>query len=322
MKRCCDIVIATWNAVEMTRTALASVRDKSNFPYRLILVDNSDHEAARESYRQIAASSEFGETLLIQNENNLGWLKATNIGIRHADSEFVCLLNNDVICGKDWLRRCIDLIERESMVAVVNPRGNERSENARVKDVDAYAQELQSTLDRQYTELDRCSGYCMVSKRALYDELGLLDEIFDRGYFEDFDFSRRAQSAGYLCAQCDDAFVFHLGSQSFKQMPEGPKRAMHDRNRDICFGRWGKPRRVFVRVCSSEQNVDELRALIRKNRVYLLENKNIPEEIREFRHGNLELKKNRWFWEPLYFLIRAKLWAANNKIDEARIIYR
>jgi GT2 family glycosyltransferase len=321
MKKRCDIVIATWNAVEMTQTALASVRDKSNFPYRLILVDNSDQEVARESYRQIAASSEYGDTLLIQNERNIGWLKATNIGIRHADSEYVCLLNNDVICGVDWLRRCVDLIERESMVAVVNPRGNERSENSRVNDIDIYAQELQLAQGGVFTELDRCSGYCMVTRRTLYGQLGLLDEVFDGGYFEDFDFSRRAQSAGYLCAQCDDAFVFHLGSQSFKHVPEGPKRAMHDRNRDICFARWGRPQRLFVRVCNPIQNVDELRALIRKNYVYLLENKNTPNEILEFRHGNLKLQKNKWFWEPLYFLIKARLWVKNKKIDEVRIIY-
>jgi GT2 family glycosyltransferase len=321
MKRCCDIVIATWNAVEMTRTALSSVRDKSNFPYRLILVDNSDQEVARESYRQIAASSEFGETLLIQNERNLGWLKATNIGIRNSDSEYICLLNNDVICGVDWLRRCVDLIEREPTVAVVNPRGNERSENAQITDINTYALELQKTQNGVYTEVDRCSGYCMVTKRALYEELGLLDEIFNGGYFEDFDFSRRAQSVGYLCVQCDDAFVFHLGSQSFKQVPEGPKRAMHDRNREICYGRWGRVPRIFIRICNSKQNVEDLRTLIRKNRVYLLKNKNVPREIVEFRHGNLEFKSNAWIWEPLYFFIKASYWAAKNKIDEVRTLY-
>lgn len=322
MKRRYDIVIATWNAVEMTRDALASVRDKSNFPHRLILVDNSDQEAARESYRQIAASSEFGETLLIQNERNLGWLKATNIGIRHADSEYVCLLNNDVICGVDWLRRCVDLIEREPAVAVVNPRGNERSENARVKDIDVYAQELQLTQSGVYTELDRCSGYCMVTKRALYEHLGLLDEVFDGGYFEDFDFSRRAQSAGHLCAQCDDAFVFHLGSQSFKQVPEGPKRAMHDRNRDICFARWGRPQRIFIRIAAPEPDAESLRALIRKHRVFLLKNKHVPNEILNFRHGNLEFRDVGWLWESLYFWFKSMQWGAKMRIDEARTIYR
>lgn len=322
MKRRCDIVIATWNAVEMTRTALASVRDKSNFPYRLILVDNSDQALARESFRQMAESSEFGDTLLIQNESNIGWLKATNIGIRHSDSEYVCLLNNDVICGEDWLRRCVSLIEREPLVAVVNPRGNERSENVRVKNIDAYSQELQSAQAGRYTEIDRCSGYCMLTKRALYDQLGLLDEVFDGGYFEDFDFSRRAQSAGYLCAQCDDAFVFHLGSQSFKHVPDGPKRAMHDRNREICYGRWGKPKRIFVRVAAPNPDLDDLKALVRKHRVSLMKNKYVPSEMLTFRHGNLDFRDSGWLWEPLYFILKSIHWGLKGSIDEARTVYR
>lgn len=322
MFRRCDIVIATWNSVAMTRDALASVRDQSGFPFRLILVDNSDQEDARASYREIAASSEYGEIVLIQNEGNIGWLKATNIGIQRADSEYVCLLNNDVICGSNWLKKCVELIERESNVALINPRGNERSENDNVTDINAYAQHLQKARSQQFTEMDRCSGYCMFARRQLFDQLGLLDEIFDGGYFEDFDFSRRVQATGSLCVQCDDAFVYHLGSQSFKQVPEGPKRAMHDRNRDLCYSRWGRVPRLFVRVCNPAPNVDELRTLIRKNRVYLLDNKNIPKEILEFRHGNLEIQQNSWLWEPLYFWLRAVHWARKQKIDEARILYR
>lgn len=318
----CDIVMATWNAVEMTRKALESIKNESAFPYRLILVDNSEQEEARACYREIALSGEYGETLLIQNERNVGWLKATNIGLRHVDAEYVCLLNNDVICGTDWLRRCVNLIERVPEIGLINPRGNERSENNKVADINAYALKLHREQGGLYTEMDRCSGYCMFARSRLFQEYGLLDEIFDGGYFEDFDFSRRIQSAGLLCAQCDDAFVFHLGSQSFKQVPEGPKRAMHDRNREICYGRWGKPRRIFLRIGDGAADVGYLHQLIRKNRVYLLENRHVPAEIRAMRHGNLELKHNRWLWEPLYFLLKSWQWAAKKRIDEAVTLYQ
>lgn len=318
----CDIVMATWNATEMTREALESLKKESGFPYRLILVDNSDQEEARACYRAIAASGEYGETLLIQNEKNIGWLKATNIGLRHVEAEYVCLLNNDVICATDWLRRCVDLIERVPEIGLINPRGNERSENKQVADINAYALKLQREQGGFYTEMDRCSGYCMFARSRVFHEYGLLDEIFDGGYFEDFDFSRRIQQAGLHCAQCDDAFVFHLGSQSFKQVPEGPKRAMHDRNREICYERWGRPRRILLRIGGGAVDIGYLRRLIRKNRVYLLENGNVPAEILAMRHGNLQLKRNSWVWEPLYFLLKSWQWAAKKRIDEALTLYR
>lgn len=318
----CDIVIATWNAVPMTRTALESIRREAGFPYRLILVDNSDDEEARAWFREIAASREFGETLLIQNEHNVGWLKATNIGLRQADAEYVCLLNNDVVCGSDWLRRAVDLMQREPDIGLLNPRGNERSENARVKDINAYARRLAQENAGLYTELDHCSGYCMLVRGKLFRQLGLLDEIFDGGYFEDVDFSRRAQAAGYRCAQCDDAFVFHLGSQSFKKVPEEGKRRMHDRNRDICWQRWGKVRRLFVRVCDPAPDAEALIALVRRSRVYLLCNRNVPQRLLDFRHEHLILVRSRGWWEPLYFQLKAGYMAAKKRIDEARVIYR
>lgn len=318
----CDIVIATWNAVPMTRTALESIRREAGFPYRLILVDNSDDEEARAWFREIAASQEFGDTLLIQNGSNIGWLKATNIGLRHADAEYICLLNNDVVCGSDWLSRIVALMEREPDIGLVNPRGNERSENARVEDINAYARRLARENAGLYTELDHCSGFCMVVRGKLFRQLGLLDEIFDGGYWEDNDFSRRAQAAGYRCAQCDDAFVLHLGSQSFSKLPEGPKRRMHDRNRDLCQQRWGKVRRLFVRICDPSPDAEALIALVRSSRVYLLHNRNVPQRVLDFRHEHLILVPRRGPWESLYFLLKAGYLAAKKRIDEVRVIYR
>lgn len=317
----CDIVIATWNAVLMTRTALASVRENSGFPYRLILVDNSEEEDARAYFREIAASKEFGDTLLIQNEVNVGWLKATNIGLAHASAEYVCLLNNDVVCATNWLKRCVDLMRREPSIAIVNPRGNERSENRHVTDVNSYARKLEREQSMRFTELDHCSGFCMVVHGRLFREIGLLDPIFDGGYYEDNDFSYRAQAAGYLCAQCDDAFVLHLVSQSFKKMPTEQKKAMIARNEKICRERWGERRKQLLLVRKAEVDVDELIALIRRHRVYLVDNYHIPELVRAFRHQNLKLLRPGPLGDMVCFLWQSLYLSGKKRIDEARILY-
>ena len=317
----CDIVIATWNAVAMTQAALASIRSEANFPYRLILVDNSDEEDARAYFRGIAASKEFGDTLLVQNESNIGWLKATNIGLAHANAEYVCLLNNDVLCGADWLRRCVELMRREPRIAIVNPRGNERSENRQVTDVNSYARKLAREQDRRFTELDHCSGFCMVVRGRLFREIGLLDPIFDGGYYEDNDFSHRAQAAGYHCAQCDDAFVLHLVSQSFKKMPAEQKRLMIARNEEICRQRWGARRRQLLLVRTADVDADDLIALIRRHRVYLIDNRHVPVPVRAFRHQNLELLRPGPLGDMGCFLWQSLYLSGKQRIDEARILY-
>lgn len=316
----CDIVIATWNAIEMTRTALASIRATSNYPYRLILVDNSEEPEARAWFREIAASGEFGETLLIQNERNIGWLKATNIGIRHADAKYVCLLNNDVICGTDWLRRCIHLMEREPDIGLINPRGNERSENRRVKNVNDYAEHLAASEGGNQTELPHCSGFCMVAKAKLFHELGLLDEIFEGGYYEDNDFSYRARTAGFRCAQCDDAFVFHLGSQSFNKLPTAEKRRMIERNRRLCADRWGLVKRRLVLVDDPDIPVERLIEMVRKDRIFLIDTNAIPQVVRTFRHQHLTLLRPGLLGGRLSFLLQWIYLAHKSRIDEATVI--
>lgn len=318
----CDIIIATWNAVPMTRTALASVRDRSGHPYRLILVDNSDEEEARAHYRAIAASGEFGETLLIQNEGNLGWLKATNLGLKAADGEYVCLLNNDVVCGEGWLARCIDLIRREPEIGLVNPRGNERTENAGVNDIDAYARHLAAAQRGLYTERAHCSGFCLVMPRRVIRDVGLLDEVFAGGYYEDNDFSYRARAAGYRCAQCDDAFVFHLGSQSFGKLPAEEKRALIARNREICETRWGTPPRELLLVDGPGVAAGELIERIRCGRVFLVDSRWLPEEVRRFRHQYFTLLPSSPLGPRLTFRLQGAYLRHKKRIDAAHVLGR
>lgn len=317
--RYCDIIMVTWNAQEMTRTALESLRDTAGFPYRLILVDNSNEIDARSYYRTISASGEFGNTLLIQNERNLGWLKATNIGLHRATADFVCLLNNDVVCGSNWLRQCIDVMDRYPDVGLINPCGNERSENRAIDDIDSYARHLAAINHGLITELDHCSGFCMVIRRAVLDQIGFLDEIFEGGHYEDDDLSRRAQLAGYRCVQCDSAFVLHLGSQSFKKIPEERQRLIK-RNREIYLQRWGGVRRILIYLGGGGVSSTELIKLIRTARVFLMPARNIPSEVVSFRHAHKTILDKKWQWSPLSFVLMALYLKYKKRIDEVRIL--
>ena len=47
------------------------------------------------------------------------------------------------------------------------------------------------------TDVDRLVGFCLLFRRTLMDQIGLLDERFGIGCYEDDDFCRRALDAGY-----------------------------------------------------------------------------------------------------------------------------
>src|SRR5262249_12280783 len=59
-------------------------------------------------------------------------------------------------------------------------------------------------------------GFCLLIRRAVLDQIGLLDERFGIGCFEDDDFCLRAVRAGWKAVVARDAFVHHYGNRTFQ----------------------------------------------------------------------------------------------------------
>ena len=59
------------------------------------------------------------------------------------------------------------------------------------------------------------TGACLLVKKALYEEVGGLDERFTPGNFEDNDLSLRILINGYKLLLCKNVFIHHFGSATF-----------------------------------------------------------------------------------------------------------
>ena len=60
-------------------------------------------------------------------------------------------------------------------------------------------------------------GFCLAVRRSVIEEVGLFDERFRRGMYEDNDFCYRLQKAGYKCRIASRAFVHHKGTVSLNR---------------------------------------------------------------------------------------------------------
>ncbi|MEM5687388.1 hypothetical protein AAHB49_17780 [Bacillus cereus] len=56
------------------------------------------------------------------------------------------------------------------------------------------------------------------NKKEVIDKIGLLDERFSPGNFEDDDYSFRIRREGYKLILCKDTFIHHFGNTSFKEV--------------------------------------------------------------------------------------------------------
>lgn len=234
----CDLVLLSWNHLDETRPCLESLFRTTRVPCRLLIVDNGSEPEVRAFLAGVKPQGAIQEIVLLQNEANEGFPRGMNRGIRASTAHFVCLLNNDLRFTTGWLDEMLAVARDNSSVGIVNPASNTFGDvPANGVSLETHAERLRA-LRGQYTEVGMCIGFCFLVKREVLDQLGGLSEEVERIFFEDEDFSVRAQRAGFQCVVAQGAYVFHAEHQTVKKMPE--REALFSRNRRWCHARWGR----------------------------------------------------------------------------------
>ena len=113
-----SIVILTRNQLPYTQMCLQSIRDRTDEPYELIVVDNGSTDGTVEFLRSQAG------VRLIENPDNRGFPAGCNQGIDAAEGEHVLLLNNDTIVTTGWLDRLLRVLYSDPQIGLVGPCAN------------------------------------------------------------------------------------------------------------------------------------------------------------------------------------------------------
>jgi tetratricopeptide (TPR) repeat protein/glycosyltransferase involved in cell wall biosynthesis len=159
---------------------------------------------------------------VIVNEENRGFPAAANQGIRAAAGRQILLLNNDTVVTTGWLRRLLRALSSAPDVGLAGPCSNCVSGAQQVAasyedlaGLDGFAWEWGKAHDGALADTDRLIGFCLLIRREVVDRIGLLDEQFGVGCFEDDDYCLRALRAGFRAVIARDAFVHHFGGRTF-----------------------------------------------------------------------------------------------------------
>jgi len=160
---------------------------------------------------------------LIENAENRGFPAAANQGLAVATGEYALLLNNDTVVTTGWLRRMRDVFENDPHVGLVGPCSNNVSGGQMVPvtyqnlaSLDGFAWDWGKRHRGVVEETDRLIGFCLAIRRAVIDQIGLLDEQFGIGCFEDDDLCLRSLHAGWKAVIARASFVHHYGNRTFQ----------------------------------------------------------------------------------------------------------
>jgi GT2 family glycosyltransferase len=281
-----DIIIPVYNQADLTKNCLESIVVHSDLPYRLILIDNASGDETRKSLEDFARSHK--NTTLLRNQENLGWVKAVNQGIKLATSPYLCIMNNDtVVRTQAWLSKMIAVAEMAGDTGLVNPMF-----------------ELKRELgdNKPFIEIDFCRGYCVLIKRAVIDKIGGLDEAYGLGYYDDDDFSVRAIRAGFKCVRANEIVVEHLKDSTFTELfKDDVRRSLHEKNKQLFYTRWGKRLKiVFIASKNSDRASleDTLLFLARRQHIVYVWNRGMPLGLQ---HINIRERSFPSFLPPIVF---------------------
>jgi GT2 family glycosyltransferase len=238
-----SIVMLSWNAPNFTKMAVESIkRHATSVPYEIIIIDNGSDAQTR------AMLAALEDVRVIYNDVNRGFAGGCNQGLAAALGTHVVLLNNDVLVNDGWLDRLIDAHRRDPLVGVSAPRSNSVAGDQQINDASyndgnamlAYAAERARIWRGVHYRTDRAIGFCLCIARRVIEEVGGIDERYGAGNFEDDDFSIRVRAAGYQIVVCEDVFIHHFGSVTFKANNVDYTASMQ-KNWSIFAARWGLP---------------------------------------------------------------------------------
>lgn len=222
-----DIIIPIWNEGAMTARCLETIRQHTK-DYRLILIDNGSQQKEWEIVAKEATHHK--NVRIIQNDENLGFVKATNQGIATSTSEYIVLMNNDTEAVDGWLEKLLLLFNVNDKVGVVAPMCSiaESWQNIdRLKE--AWGEELPGKGYRNVS--DMVAFFCTVISREVIRKCGYLSEDFGIGLGDDDWYCYLVHKAKFEILISKEVVIPHHHRTSFKKLFEKEElRNIQDKN--------------------------------------------------------------------------------------------
>lgn len=232
-----SVIIVSWNTKKITLDCINSIYhshcERENL--EIIVVDNASTDGSVK-----AIEKAYPDVIIIRNQENLGFAKANNIGIKRAQGNYITFINSDVIVQNGCLDTLVSFLENTSKAGLCGPKilNKDLSYQLSVQKTPGIWNtfieaigihnyfltlpllsgtfiKVESDKPRKVDILTGC--FWMVRKNALR-EVGPLDESFFF-YGEDKEWCIRFKRKGWENWYIPQANAIHLGGASSKSMP-------------------------------------------------------------------------------------------------------
>lgn len=232
-----SIIIVSWNVADMLLDCLESIEAaQARHPspsLEVIVVDSASEDDTVARVRQ-----RFPQVRLLPQKENIGFTRGNNLGLAQAQGRALFLLNPDTLIIGDAIGLMLAYLDAHPQVGIVGPHtlnndGSTQPTRRRFPTrriaffestwlqglaprrwLDDYT--LAQANDRATLDVDWVQGSALMLRRAVYEQIGGLDEAYVM-YYEELDFCKRAKDAGWQVAYVGQAQIVHHGGASSEQ---------------------------------------------------------------------------------------------------------
>ena len=204
------IIIVTFQTQEKVIMDCLRSIDKD---VKVIIVENSEN-----FLHEKMINSEFSNVEIFCTGENLGYGKGNNFGIKQAKSNYVLILNPDVICEKDLFKKIPHVVNKAKDFAVIGfqysfdkifmPAGFfKKKENLE------FINNFKNNNVELLSNVDWVTGCSMLINLKKFED----KDIFDRNffmYFEEFDLCKSLVDSGKNIFTSKELKIHHLGFKS------------------------------------------------------------------------------------------------------------
>lgn len=210
------VIIPNYNGIQYIEACLDSLKAQSIPDVPVIVVDNASADGSPECIEK-----KYPWVQLIRLDQNFGFCRAVNEGIRAAQTEYVILMNNDMTADPEFVRSLLRRITSNPkmfscqalMLQMDHPDRIDSAGDFYAATGWAFTRGKNAPADsypKAGPVFTACGG-AVIYRKALFDKLGLFDEAHF-AYLEDVDVGYRAQICGYENWYEPAAKVLHKGS--------------------------------------------------------------------------------------------------------------
>ena len=263
-----SIIIVNWKSAGFVKNCLASIfANVKDLDFEVLVIDNASFDDCEEIVR-----TQFPQVRFIQSGENVGFAAANNFAFSLSKGRNILFLNPDTEIIGEAIQEMLSFVDSTTEAGMVGARLLNPDLSIQVGCIKAFPSIVNQALSAEYlmvifpksrlwgmrplfesqgrpAEVDVISGACMMTRRSIFEEVGLFSTDYFM-YTEDVAFCYKVKQAGWKNYYVPTATVVHHGGGSTGARRENNFAAVMSRESLSRFMklRKGKPYAIAYRI--------------------------------------------------------------------------